>query len=292
MIEATRIERENQFSDDNFLNNQDNVHVSDIVVSNDGISFTTRLGLQISPTDRSRLEDKTLDDDQNLSIADFLGNVNSNRVEARGFSLNGNPVWTRIEIDNDSDLSCRLRGPVNNINGTANNFSFSIEGVVIDTSQVQDNNFEGASGQSIGRSAFFNSLSNGDIIQAASNDTGNGCANGQLTAREVEFELVNGVSNINNTSNPGTNFNDTEITGTVSSVSTNSFVVGGQTINVNANTLIDDSIIETARGVEIANDLPLGSLPENLQQLLPVGLFVEVQLNNSNGLVAISIEDN
>ena len=88
------------------------------------------------------------------------------------------------------------------------------------------------------------------------------------------------------------NSNDREINGTVSSVSTNSFVVRGRVINVTPNTLIDDSIIENARGVELSNDLPFGGLPESLQQLLPVGLNVEVQLDNSNGSVAISIEDN
>ena len=305
MIDATRIELENQFSDDNFLSNQDNIRTSDIAISINGASFTTRLGLNITPTSRTRLEVDSSNDGDNLSIGDFLDSVSGKRIKARGFSLNGSPVWTRLEIEDgtNSDLDCRLRGPVSNISGNANNFSFSIEGVVVDTSQVANNNFEGANDQSIGRSAFFNSLSNGDIIQATSGDSGSGCSNGQLTAREVEFEAVNGISNINNvnnntnvstsnnTSNSDSNFNDTEINGTVSSVSTNSFVVGGQVISVTADTLIDDSIIEDARGVEIPNDLPFGGLPESLQQLLPVGLKVEVQLNNSNGLVAISIED-
>ena len=312
MIEATRIELENQFSDDNFLNNQDNIRTSDIAISNDGVSFTTRLGLKIAPTNRSRLEDDTVNDDDNLSISNFLNNVSGKRIEARGFSLNNNPVWTRLEIEDDSDLDCRLRGPVSNISGTANDFSFKIQGVVIDTSQVQNNNFEGANQLSIGRSAFFNNLSNGHIIQATSDNNGNGCTNGQLTAREVEFEAVNGVSNINNVNSnsnsnnldnsnnssdnsnssiSNSNLNDTEINGTVGNVSANSFVVGGKTISVNANTLIDDSLIENARGVEISNDLPFGGLSETLQQLLPIGLQVEVQLSHSNGLVAISIED-
>ncbi len=312
MIEATRIEIENQFSDDNFLNTQDNIRISDIAISNNGVSLTTRLGLNITPTSGTRLEDDTIDDDDNLSVIAFLSNVSGNRIEARGFSLNNNPVWTRLEIEDDSGLDCRLRGPVSNISGNANDFSFKIQGVLIDTSQVQNNNFEGANNLSIGRSAFFNNLSNGHIIQATSDNNGNGCTNGQLTAREVEFEAVNGVSNINNvdsnsnsnnsdnnnnssdnsnSSISNSNFNDTEVNGTVDNVSANSFVVGGKTISVNANTLIDDSLIENARGVEISNDLPFGGLPETLQQLLPIGLQVEVQLRNSNGLVAISIED-
>ena len=64
------------------------------------------------------------------------------RIEARGFPLNGDTAWTRLEIEDDNDQDCRLRGPVANINGTASNFSFTIEGVAIDVSQVSDNNFE------------------------------------------------------------------------------------------------------------------------------------------------------
>ena len=85
--------------------------------------------------------------------------------------------------------------------------------------------------------------------------------------------------------------NDREIKGQIISVSANTIVVGGGVISVTANTLIDDSIIENARGVEISNDLPLGSLSETLHQLLPIGLNVEVKLSTSNGLVALSIED-
>lgn len=296
MIEATRIELEDTFTDDTFLNNQDNIRVDDIAVSNDGVGLTTRLGIKIDPTSRTRLSDDTIDDD-NVSIENFLNNVNGNLIEARGFILDENTVWTRLEIEDEPDQECRLRGPVSNISGAANNFSFEIQGVVIDTSQTLNNDFEGANNQSLGRTAFFNALQNGDIVQATSDENGIGCTNGQLTAHEVEFEAVNGVSNINSSSdssddsNENNNFNDTEINGTITSVSSNSIVVGGQTISVVANTLIDDSIIEDATGVEISNDQPFGSLTTSLDQLIPVGLNVEVQVNNSNGLVAISIED-
>ncbi len=94
------------------------------------------------------------------------------------------------------------------------------------------------------------------------------------------------------TNSSNSNSNEREIKGRIISVSVNSFVVGGQTISVNANTLIDDSLIENTRGVELSNDLSFGNLSESLQQLLPIGLNVEVQLiSNSNGFLAISIED-
>lgn len=264
------------------------MRTEDLAVSADGTSFLTRLGLNITPTSRSRLEDDTIDDDDNLSVADFLGNVTGKRIEARGFPLNGETIWTRLEIEDDNDLDCRLRGPVANITGTAGDFSFSIEGVVIDVGQVNDNNFEGSGDQSIGRTAFFNQLSAGDIVQATSDDSGSGCVDGMLTAREVEFEPENDVFIGGGN---GNGVNDNEINGTVSSVSGNTFVVAGQTITANASTLIDDSIIEATRGVELANDLPLGSLPETLAQLLPIGLNVQVVVDRSNGLVALRIED-
>ena len=265
---------------------EDTVRTEDIAVSADATSFTTRLGLVITPSDRSRLEDDTINDDDNLSIDAFLNNIvpNSSRIEARGFPLNGDTAWTRLEIEDSNDQDCRLRGPVASINGTS---SFSIEGVNIDVSQVSDNNFEGPDGQSIGRAAFFNQLNTGDVVQATSDQAGSGCSDGNLVAREVEFEPENDV--FVGGGNGGVN--DNQINGTVSAVTADTLTVSGQTITVNNSTLIDDSIIEAARGVEIDNDQPLGSLPESLQELLPVGLLVEVGVDRSSGVVAIYIED-
>jgi len=290
LIEATRIELEEQFSDDNFLNNQNNVRIKDIAVSSDGVSFTTRLGVSVNPTNRSRLEDDTIDNDDHLSIDQFLGNISGKSVEARGFSQDSNTVWTRIEIEEDNDLECRLRGPVTNISGNAADFSLIVEGVEINTAQIQNNNFEDTADQSIGRTAFFNNLNIGDIVQATSDDSGNGCSDGNLTAREIESD--DGLGSNSNSDSSDNGFNDNELVGTVTSVSDNGFVVAGKTISVTSNTLIDDSIIEDARGQELENDLPFGSLPESLQTLLPIGLSVEIKLSNSNGLVALSIEDN
>jgi hypothetical protein len=172
---------------------------------------------------------------------------------------------------------------VASINGTS---SFMIEGVNIDVSQVSDNNFEGPDGLSIGRAAFFNQLNTGDVVQATSDQEGSGCSDGNLVAREVEFEPANDVF-----VGVGDGVNDNQINGTVSAVTSVTLTVSGQTITVDNSTLIDDSIIEAARGVEIANDQPLGNLQESLQELLPVGLLVEVGVDRSNGVVAIYIED-
>jgi len=290
--EGLRVEIKGTLQSDGSINitrlkdeSEDNVRTEDLAVSADATSFITRLGLTVTPTSRSRLEDDTIDDDDNLSIADFLGNVSNQRVEARGFNLNGDIAWTRLEIEDDDKSDCRLRGFVANISGTVTDFSFTIEGITINVDQVAENNFEGAGDLSIGRTAFFEQLDDGDIVQATSDKDGNGCVNGELTAREVEFEPAN------NGIGGGNNINDNELVGSVSNVTADSFEIAGETVTVTADTLIDDSIIEAVRGVEIANDLPFGDLPESLQTLLPSGLVVEVQLDRSNGIVAISIED-
>ena len=266
---------------------EDTVRTEDRAVSHDATSFTTRLGLVVAPSDRSRLEDDTINNDDNLSIDAFLANVDGKRIEARGFPLENGIAWTRLEIEDKNDQDCRLRGPVASISGTD---SFTIEGVTIDVSQTSDNNFEGPDGLSIGRTAFFDQLNTGDVVQATSdvNATNNGCENGKLTAREVEFEPENDVLV---SGGGGNGVNDNQFIGTVSAVTSDTLTVSGQAITVNNSTLIDDSIIEAARGVEIANDQLFGSLPETLQELLPVGLLVEVGVDRSNGVVAIYIED-
>jgi len=279
---------------------EDTVRAEDLVVSADGTSLVTRLGLSIAPTDRTRLEDDTIEDDDNLSSTDFLGNTSGKRIEARGFPLNGETVWTRLEIEDDSNLDCRLRGPAANITGTADDFSFTIEGVVINVSQVSDSNFEGSADQPIGRAAFFGQLDTGVVVQATSDDSGSGCVDGMLTAREVELEPENdvligddgiSVGDDNGGVNNDDRVNDNEITGTVSDVTESSLSVAGETITVATSTLIDSSIIEAARGVEVTADMPFGSLTETLPELLPVGLSVVIMVDRSNGVVAALIED-
>jgi hypothetical protein len=242
---------------------EDTIRTEDIVVSRTGDSFTTRLGLIVTATGGTRLEIEGA----------------GQRIEARGFPLNGGVTWTRIEIEADDDQDCRLRGPVASITGTAEDFSFAIQGVTINVSGVSSNNFEGSNGLSIGRQAFFEALDIGDVVQATAN--GGGCVTGTLTAREVEFEnlLMDGGSD---------GANDNEIVGTVSNVTANSFDINGRSVTVNDDTLIDDSMIERVRGGEIANDQRFGDITETLQQLLGATPNVEVQLS---GDVAISIED-
>jgi hypothetical protein len=269
---------------------EDNIRTEDLVISADASSFQTRLGLNIEPSDRTRLEDDTIDNDDNLSLADFLANVNGQRVEARGFPLSGTTAWTRAEIEDSKDLDCSLRGPAADITGSVSDFTFKIEGVTIDVSQVSDNNFEGANDQPIGRQNFFDQLTAGIIVEATSDANGIGCVDGTLTAREVEFEPENTVLFDDSGTTTGL---DNEVFGAVTNITNASFVLGGETISVTDDTLIDDSIVEDARNEELnTGDLPLGGLPETLPDLLNDGsLYVVVVDRSSGSPVALQIED-
>lgn len=276
---------------------EDTVRIKDNVDSSltTGTSFTTRLGIEITPTDRSRLEDDSVDDDDNLNISGFLSSVGSKSIEARGFPLDSTTVWTRLEIEDDINNDCRLRGPVSAINGDVSSFTFSIQGVTVDVSSVSDANFENGANLSIGKTAFFNQLTVGDVVQATSDKAGNGCTNGNLGAREVEFEPVNNVlfgSSTDDSSSSSSTTNDNELVGSASNITDTSFDLAGSTITVTDSTIIDDSIIEDARGVEINTEDSLGNLPETLSELISNGMGLEVVVQQTaNGLVAVSIED-
>lgn len=181
---------------------EDNVRSEDLVAMVDinAVSFTTRLGLVISPTGSSRTEDDAGDDDNgdHLTPQDFINRLQiGDRLEVRGFEDSDVSVsWTRIERDEtaaeNDDFECELRGPVTAINGDASAFDFVIQGITVLTSSVADNNFEGANDEVIGRAEFFNRLQVGDVVEAESFEGDAFCMTGTLDAREVEFEPADG----------------------------------------------------------------------------------------------------
>ena len=257
-----------------------------------GGSFTTRLGLVIEPTGGSRIEDDTADDGDHLTPQQFLDRLQPDDfIEARGVPTAGGVNWTRIEREDEDEMECELQGPVSEITGTdSSDFGFVIQGVTIDVSQVQNDDFENHNDMVIGRDEFFAQLSVGDVVEAESDDTGNGCTSGQLTAREVEFELNDGVVGTNN-GNGGASGND-EVTGTPQNVTASAFELNGATITVVGSTLIDDSIIERALGREFdGDDQRFDQVPEGLTlpELLTGEFAISVTRNSDN--VALRIED-
>ena len=266
-------------------------------------SFTTRLGIVVTPTGGSRVEDDVSDDDSgdHLTPAQFLARLEiDDFIEARGFpNADGSVNWTRIEREAEDDLDCRLRGRVESIEGTdANDFNFVIQGVTIDVSQiVSDDEFQNSSDQGIGRQLFYDNLDVGDVVQATSDTQGLGCEADRLTARQVEFEVDDDIVGSlpqdqgtgDDTGNGGIANN---VSGVPTEVTANTFNLNGQTITVVGSTLIDDSIIESALGTEFNGDdrrfdqLPAGlTLPD----LLPGTFSVSVDVTADN--VALLIED-
>lgn len=296
-----RVEIEGTFDENGVLTlrkteieGEQSVRIEDLVAEKDteAGTITTRLGLVIEPTGLSRVEDDVADSDDgdHLTPAEFLQRVQpGDRLEARGEpNASGSVIWKRIERDDDDDMECELRGPVDSIDGTdAASFSFQIQGITIDVSQiVTESKFSG-----IGRQNFFDNLAVGDLVKAESDDQGVGCTSGVLTARKVEFEDDDGVYGSADDEDNGS-IDDNEILGTPANVTENSFELNGRTITVNNSTLIDDSIIERALGQEFdGDDQRFDQVPDGLTlpDLLPGTFAIEVQVNDDS--VALSIED-
>lgn len=180
---------------------EDNVRTEDLVATVDPgtISFTTRLGLLISPTGSSRVEDSASDDNgDHLTPAQFIGRLQTgDRIESRGHEdTAGAVVWARVERDElaarNDDFECELRGPVESIAGDASGFSFVIQGVTVETGRVDENDFQGPNDQPIGKAEFFNRLQVGAVVEAESFEGDAFCMTGMLDAREVEFEPADG----------------------------------------------------------------------------------------------------
>lgn len=203
---GNRIEIEGRFDADGVLvireskvEVENSVRTEDRVASVDRSAgrFTTRLGIVITPAGTSRLEDDASDDDEGdrLTPSEFLDRVEfDDSIEARGApGSDGSVRWTRIELDDDDDLDCRLRGPVESISGSASSFELVIQGVTIRTDGVADDDFEGDDDETIGRSGFFARLEVGDVVQATSFEGDSACQSGLLDARELEFEPDDGL---------------------------------------------------------------------------------------------------
>jgi hypothetical protein len=198
-----RVEIKGSFNNDGVLamreaaqDVEDNVRTEDLVSSVDigGVSFTTRLGLVISPAGGSGVEDKAADDGDHLTPAQFIDRLQmGDRIEARGNDGSGSGVtWTRIERDEvaaeNDDFECELRGTVDEITGDESAFSFVIQGITVLTGRVSESNFQDANEVAIGKAEFFDRLQVNDVVEAQSFEGDEFCMAGTLDAREVEFE--------------------------------------------------------------------------------------------------------
>ena len=179
------------------LDVEDNVRTEDLVAMVDvtAINFTTRLGLVISPTGGSRVEDDAGENGDHLTPDAFINRLQiGDRIESRGIeNADGSVTWTRVARDarvgDNDDLECELRGPISDLQGDAASFSFTIQGITVLTDSITENNFEGDDDQPLGRDQFFASLADGVVVEAESFEGDAYCMTGTLDAREVELEL-------------------------------------------------------------------------------------------------------
>jgi hypothetical protein len=109
------------------------------------------------------------------TLNDLLGN----HVRVRG-RVNGSSsvIATRIE-QRSADTDVDLQGPVQSISGQ----DLTILGVAIDTSTINNNNFDGLNDQVIGRAAFFNVVKVDTLVKVKGRLDGVG-----VTWREAELE--------------------------------------------------------------------------------------------------------
>ena len=287
VIATVQVERENS------------VEIEDRVTAVDTTAetLTTRLGIVIEPTGSSRISDDTLENGDNLSVSEFLAGVSvGDYIEARGVpNEDGSVDWTRIELEDEDEQACSLKGPV--ASDSIADPEFGILSVTVDTTTLDDGNFENANDVAIGRVTFFSDLTAGAIVEAESDEAGLGCTSGRLSTGadgEVSFEPEDGVvGNGDAGAGGGTGGNpDLELQGTVRNLdaTANTFTIGEQTITVTDDTLIDGSIVEAARGVELGDqDFRFGDLPETLDQLISDGDLVGVQTDGQGN--AVLIED-
>ncbi len=200
---GTKVEIEGSFdaeghlvidSDDDGIKQEwtNNVEISSRVETVGATSFTTSLGVTVTPTGLSRVEDDA-DDGDRLKPEDFMARLQTgDAIEARGYlAEDGTLTWNRIERDDDDDdQECSLRGPVDAGSVDASAGTFTILGVTVDTASILDDDaFGDDDDSSLGRANFFATLSGGAVIEAESDeDNTAACSDGLLIAGEVQFE--------------------------------------------------------------------------------------------------------
>ncbi|MBH0183227.1 MAG: hypothetical protein HP490_16560 [Nitrospira sp.] len=131
----------------------------------------------------------TLEGLQNVSVTinnqtEVQGTLNTNvHVRVRGRVTGPNSgviIATRVEVRSiTSDDDVDLQGPVQSINGQ----TLVILNTSIDTSGIQNDDFEGLNDQVIGQAAFFNAVTVGTLVKVQGRLSGVA-----LTWRELELE--------------------------------------------------------------------------------------------------------
>lgn len=140
----------------------------------------TLLDVPVVTNDKTELDDLA-------SVGDL---VTDDAIEVRGFvDGDGKVIAVRLEledsIDPDDFIVQAPKDQVTVVDQGSN--TFKLLGVTVDTSVLQDDDFEGLNDLSIGRAAFYQALRDGTAPAVKAKGTYDSGTN-TLTAREVELE--------------------------------------------------------------------------------------------------------
>lgn len=171
------------------------IQLEDHVVLVEGNQLWTRLGILIVITEATELQfpnDPASDSDVTDQL---LGQVGAS-VQAQGWFDGQQMVWTQIVLGNTEPSYCRLQAIVSNIDADQN--TFELLQTTVNTQSTIENHFLDGIGEPvfrIGRGVFFDVLARiqspeGFLVQAISDQKGDGCVEGYLTAEEVAFEAI------------------------------------------------------------------------------------------------------
>ncbi|MEO1310479.1 MAG: DUF5666 domain-containing protein, partial [Pseudomonadota bacterium] len=260
-------------------------------------TFTTRLGVVVTPTGDSRILDQGDEEGDQFSVAEFFTALQvGDTVRARAEEdANGGRTWTRVTVLAEAEGACSFQGPLDA--GTISDPSFSLAGLVIDTTGLGDGGFVNASGDET-RAAFFSSVAAGDVVKATSDTDGLGCTpNGLATGvdgfvsvetddfvvgDEVIDEMTESLGEVVET-----------VSGVVAGVNgeNNTLNINGVVVEIVNATLITPYTISSATQGEVTAEesVPFGELGLPLETLFQQGLFVSADVNADTVAVEVGL---
>jgi hypothetical protein len=143
-------------------------------------AMVTLLDVPVVTNDKTELDDLA-------SVGDL---VSGDAIELRGFvDGNGKVIAVRLELEDSIDSDDFIvQAPENQVTAVdQGNNTFKLLGVSVDTSVLQNDDFEGPNDLNIGRAAFYQALRDGTAPAVKAKGTYDSETN-TLTAREVELE--------------------------------------------------------------------------------------------------------
>ena len=190
---GTKVEAEGQISGNILFADKvkfkDGIRIEVAAADADGTTLTVELRLlpaiTVNVDDRTELEDNRSTPSPTTDPAVFLDSINTNdALKIRGRLVGGEVLATELKVDDPaSDLDqVELRGPVDS-DPTDTQF-LTIIGITIDTGTT-GTTFEDFNENPISRTAFFNLVQAGTLVEAGGNLNAGG---DQIDADELELE--------------------------------------------------------------------------------------------------------